>query len=72
MNRIKAFAKFVVNRIRAEIAEGKRYKETRDQIQAKFCNGCQEGHVCINTSGWCPYEEQVEQTVREELEKDVQ
>lgn len=68
MNRIKAFAKFVVNRIRAEIAEGKRYNETRDRIQSKFCNGCQEGKVCLDTSGWCPYEDQVEQAVREAID----
>lgn len=34
MNRIKAFAKFVGNRIRAEIAEGKRHKGTRNRIQS--------------------------------------
>ena len=68
MNRIKAFAKFVANRIREEITEGKRRKETRDWIQSKFCNGCQEERVRLDTSGWCPYEDQVEQTVREALD----
>ena len=68
MNRIKAFAKFVANRIREEITEGKRRKETRDWIQSKFCNDCQEGKFYLDTSGWCPYEDQVEQAVREAID----
>lgn len=39
-----------------------------DQIQSKFCNGYQEGDSCLDTSGWCPYEDWVEQTVRDTLD----
>jgi len=68
MKTLKALFKVAVGRIRASMAESERRERITNAVRAKYCNGCQEGHVCLDTSGWCPYGEQIAQTVQEALD----